>query len=404
MIAKIYLDHAATTPLHPTVKQAMEPYLTELFGNPQSLHSFGNSAKQAIEDARAKVAQLIGAKPEEIYFTASGAESNNFALKGIAWAYKEKGNHIITSAIEHYSVLYPVKTLNKMGYEVTTLPVDKFGLVNPADVKKAIKKETILISIMHANNEIGTIEPIKEISQIAKEHKIPFHSDGVATAGSIPINVSELGIDALSLAGHAFYGPKGSAALYLRKGTRIIPLIEGGIQEGGRRGGIEDVAGIVGLGKACELAQKEIPRRIEHNKQLRERIINELTKKIDRIYLTGHPKKRLPGHASYCVEFIEGEAMLLFLDDEGIAAASGSACTSKALKASHVLLAIGIDHALAQGSIVFTLGKDNTNNDIDILLNKMPPIVERLRQMSPLYAKFKKGETLKGEEECTPKK
>jgi len=389
---KIYLDHASTTPLHPEVKQAMEPYLTEFFGNPQSLHSFGNPAKQAIDDARAKVAQLIGAKSEEIYFTASGAESNNFALKGIAWAYKEKGSHIITSAIEHYSVLYSVKTLGKWGYEVTTVPVDKLGMVNPDDVKKAIKPDTILISIMQANNEIGTIEPIKEIAQIAKAHKIPFHSDGVATVGSIPVNVGELGVDALSLAGHAFYGPKGSAALYLRKGTRIMPLIEGGIQEGGRRGGTEDVAAIVGLGKACELAQKEMPAKIEHNQRLRNCLIQELPAKIDRIYLTGHPEKRLPGHASFCVEFIEGEAMLLFLDDEGIAAASGSACTSKALKASHVLLALGIDYALAQGSIVFTLGKDNEDFDIDTLITKLPPIVDRLRQMSPLYAKFKKGE------------
>lgn len=245
---------------------------------------------------------------------------------------------------------------------------------------------------MHANNEIGTIEPIKDMAQIAKEHKVPFHTDGVATVGSIPVNVGEMGIDALSLAGHAFYGPKGSAALYLRKGTRIMPLIEGGIQEGGRRGGTEDVAAIVGLGKASELAQKEIPKRIEHNQRLRDQILKELPTKIDRIYLTGHPVQRLLGHASFCIEFIEGEGMLLFLDDEGIAAASGSACTSKALKASHVLLALGIDHALAQGSIVFTLGRDNTDSDIDTLIAKFPPIVDRLRQMSPLYAKFKKGE------------
>ncbi|MEO0093733.1 MAG: IscS subfamily cysteine desulfurase [candidate division WOR-3 bacterium] len=403
-MAKIYLDHSATTPLHPEVKQAMEPYLTEAFGNPQSLHSFGNTAKQAIEEARSKVAQLIGAQPEEIYFTASGAESNNFALKGIAWAYREKGNHIITSAIEHYSVLYSAKTLSKWGYEITTVPVDKYGIVDPDTVRKALKKTTILISIMHANNEIGTIEPIKEIAQIAQEHKVPFHSDGVATVGQIPVNVDDLGISALSLAGHTFYGPKGAAALYLRKGTRIMPLIEGGVQEGGRRGGTENVAGIVGLGKACELAQREMVKRIEHTQRLRDRIIQELPKKIERVYLTGHPQKRLPNHASFCIEFIEGEAMLLFLDDEGIAAASGSACTSRALKASHVLLALGIDHALAQGSIVFTLGKDNSDSDIDALLTKLPPIVERLRQMSPLYAKFQKGEKLEGGKECIPKK
>lgn len=403
-MAKIYLDHSATTPLHPEVKQAMEPYLTEVFGNPQSLHSFGNIAKQAIEEARSKVAQLIGAQHEEIYFTASGAESNNFALKGIAWAYKEKGNHIITSAIEHYSVLYSTKTLSKWGYEVTTVPVDKFGVVDPDAVRKALKKTTILISIMHANNEIGTIEPIKEIARIAQEHKISFHSDGVATVGQIPVNVDDLGISALSLAGHTFYGPKGAAALYLRKGTRIMPLIEGGVQESGRRGGTENVPGIVGLGKACELAQMEMVKRMEHTQRLRDRIIQELPKKIERVYLTGHPEKRLPNHASFCIEFIEGEAMLLFLDDEGIAAASGSACTSRALKASHVLLALGIDRALAQGSIVFTLGKDNSDSDVDTLLAKLPPIVERLRQMSPLYAKFKKGESIQGGKECIRKK
>lgn len=403
-MTKIYFDHSATTPLHPEVKQAMEPYLTELFGNPQSLHSFGNSAKQAIDEARLKVAQLIGAKPEEIYFTASGAESNNFAIKGIAQAYREKGNHIITSSIEHYSVLYPIKTLSKWGYEITTIPVDKYGLVNPEDVKKSIKKETILISIMHANNEIGTLEPIKEIGRIAHEYKIPFHSDGVATVGLIPVNVNELEVDALSLTGHSFYGPKGGAALYLRKGIRTMPLIEGGVQENGRRGGTENVPAIVGLGKACELALKEMPKRIEHNQRLRNRILSELPQKIERIYLTGHPEKRLPNHASFCVEFIEGEAMLLFLDDAGIAAASGSACTSKALKASHVLLALGIDHALAQGSIVFTLGTSNTDSDIDTLLTKLPPIVERLRQMSPLYAKFKKGDEWKGGKECIQQK
>lgn len=370
----------------------MEPYLGEIFGNPQSLHSFGEESLRAITEARTKVAALIGAEPGEIYFTSSGTEANNFALKGLAWAHKQKGNHLIVSAIEHFSVIYSVRTLQKWGYTVSYLPVDKNGVVEPDEVAKAITPKTILVSVMHANGEVGTIEPIAEIAKITKEKGVLFHTDAVATVGTIPVNVRTLGVDALSFSGHQFYGPKGSGGLYVRKGVRIMPLIEGGVQEDGRRGGTEDVAAIVGLGKACELAGVEMATRTATLMPLRDKIIEELPRRIDRAYLTGHPTQRLPFHASFCVEFIEGEAMLLFLNDEGIAAASGSACTSKALKASHVLLAMGIDHALAQGSIVFSLGAGNTTEDIDYLLEKLPPIVKRLREMSPLYAQFKKGQ------------
>ncbi len=387
----IYLDHQATTPLHPEVKQAIEPYLGEFFGNPQSLHSFGEEPFRAITEAREKVAGLVGAKPEEIYFTSSGAEANNFALKGLAWAQQQKGKHLVVSAIEHYSVIYSVRTLQKSGFSVSFLPVDKNGVIDPAAVAQAITPETILVSVMHANGEVGTVEPIAEIAQITREKGVLFHTDAVATVGTIPVNVSELGVDALSFAGHQFYGPKGAAGLYVRKGVRIQPLIEGGMQEDGRRGGTENVAAIVGLGTACELAAREMSTRIAQITPLRDKIIEGLPVRIDRVYLTGHPTRRLPFHASFCVEFIEGEAMLLFLNDEGIAAASGSACTSKALKASHVLLAMGIDAALAQGSIVFSLGTDTTVEDVNFLLEKMPPIVHRLREMSPLYAQFKKG-------------
>jgi cysteine desulfurase len=387
----IYFDHQATTPLHPEVKKAMEPFLGEIFGNPQSLHSFGEEPLAAITEARLKVARLIGAKPEEIYFTASGAESNNLALKGLAWAGQQKGKHIIVSAVEHFSVIYSARTLQKWGFSVSYLPVDKFGLVDPDTVAKTITPETILVSVMHANGEVGTVEPIAEIAKITREKGILFHTDAVAAAGTIPVDVGESGVDALSLAGHQFYGPKGAGALYVRKGVRIMPLIEGGMQEDGRRGGTENVAAIVGLGRACELAGAEMADRTAQIKPLRDKIIEGLPARIDRVYLTGHPTQRLPFHASFCVEFIEGEAMLLFLNDEGIAAASGSACTSKALKASHVLLAMGIDSALAQGSIVFSLGTDNTGADVDYLLEKMGPIVSRLRAMSPLYSQFTKG-------------
>jgi len=391
---KVYLDNAATTPLLPEVREAMMPYLGDIFGNPSSLHDWGDGAREAIGHARSQVAQLIGADPDEIIFTGSGTESNNFAIKGLALAQQNKGKHVVVSAIEHFSVLHSARTLEKWGFEVSEVPVDKYGVVDPDDVLRQIKKDTILVSIMHANGEVGTIEPIQEIARITRERKIPFHTDAVATVGTAPVNVAELGVDALSLAGNQFYGPKGVGALWIRKGVRIMPLFDGGIQEEGRRAGTENVPAIVGLGKAAELAKTHMADRIKRLTPLRDHLLKELPSKIEHVVVTGHPQHRLPGHASFCVEFIEGEAMLMLLNSKGIAVSSGSACTSRALKASHVLIAMGLSHEIAQGSILFTLGIDNTNEDIDYVLETMPPIVDRLRQMSPLYAKFIK--TLKG--------
>jgi cysteine desulfurase len=388
---QVYLDNAATTPLLPEVREAMLPYLGELFGNPSCLHSWGDAAREAVERAREQVAQLIGAEAEEIIFTGSGTESNNFAIKGLALAQQAKGKHLVVSAVEHFSVLYSARTLEKWGFELTLVPVDKYGVVDPDEVRRNLREDTILVSVMHANAEVGTIEPIEEIARITKEKGILFHTDAVATAGTIPVKVKELGVDALSLAGNQFYGPKGVGALWVRKGVRIIPLLDGGVQEGGRRAGTENVPAIVGLGKAAELARANMPARIEHLTRLRDRLLNELPRKIDHVVITGHPQNRLPGHASFCIEFIEGESMLMWLNSQGVAVTSGSACTSRALKASHVLLAMGLPHALAQGSILFTLGINNTDEDIDYVLEVLPPIVERLRQMSPLYAKFTKA-------------
>lgn len=387
---RVYLDNAATTPLLPEVSEAMIPYLREFFGNPSSLHSWGDAAREAIEVARAQVAQLIGANPEEIIFTGNGTESNNFAVKGLALAQQAKGKHVVVSAIEHFSVLYSARTLEKWGFELTLVPVDKHGMVDPDDVRRSLRKDTVLVSIMHANGEVGTIEPIQEIARITRENNVFFHTDAVATAGTIPVDVKELGVDALSLAGNEFYGPKGVGALWVRKGVRILPLLDGGVQEGGRRAGTEDVPAIVGLGKAAELAKNNMPTRIERLTQLRDRLLTELPGKIDHVVITGHPRNRLPGHASFCVEFIEGESMLMLLDSQGVAVSSGSACTSRALKASHVLIAMGLPHEIAQGSILFTFGIDNTPEDVDYVLEIMPPIVDRLRQMSPLYSKFTK--------------
>ena len=387
---EIYFDHAATTPLLPKVVEAMLPYLKEHWGNPLSLHRFGDRPREAMEKARAQVADLIGAQPREIYFTASGSEANNMAIKGAALMNQKKGEHIVVSAIEHHSVLNSAKTLEKLGFEVTVVPVDEHGLVNPDDLAAAIREDTTLVSVMHANNEIGTIEPIVEIAQALKERSttrhLPYiHTDAVAAAGILPVDVKELGVDLLSLAGNQFYGPQGAGALFIRKGVRVMPLIDGGIQEGGRRAGTENVAAIVGLGVAAELAKAEREDWERHLIPLRDRLIERLTTEIDHVYLTGHPTLRLPGHVSICVEFIEGESMLLFLSMQGVAVSSGSTCTSRALKASHVLTAIGMPAALAQGSLVFTIGKDNTMEDVDYVMDVLPPIVQRLRQMSPLY-------------------
>jgi len=387
---KVYLDNTSTTPILPEVRDAMLPFLGDAFGNPSCLHEWGDVPREAMDTARQQVADLIGANPEEIIFTGSGTESNNFAVKGIAWAQQKKGKHVVVSAIEHFSVLNSAKTLEKLGYEYTTVPVDKYGLVDPEAVRKAIRPDTTLVSIMHANGEIGTIEPIKEIAKITKEKGVVFHTDAVATAGTVPVNVKELGVDALSLSSNMFYGPKGIGALWLKKGTRILPLLDGGIQEGGRRAGTENVAGIVGMGKAAEIAAGKMSARSEQLIKMRDLLLTGLPAKIDHVIVTGHPKNRLPGHASFCVEFIEGESMLMLLNSRGVAVTSGSACTSRALQASHVLIATGLKHEIAQGSLLFGLGIFNKPEDIDYVLQELPPIVERLRQMSPLYAKFVK--------------
>jgi cysteine desulfurase len=385
---RIYLDHIAATPLDPLVLEAMLPYLGEKYGNPQSLHSDGQEALAAVQEARSRVARLIGAQDDEIFFTSSGSEANNFALKGMALARREKGRHLVVSAVEHQSILHSVKSLEKFGFASTLVPVDRDGLVDPEEVKRALRKETVLVSVIFASSEVGTIEPLAEVARVCRSAGVPLHTDAVAAAGNVPLDVRELDVVALSLAADQFYGPKGSGALFLRKGTRILPFIDGGIQEGGRRGGTENVAGIVGMGKAAELALARLPERRERLRSLRDKLIEELPQKVDRVYLTGHREKRLPHQASFCIEFIEGESMLLNLDMKGIAASSGSACTSKALKASHVLLAMGIDHALAQGSLVFSLIDSTTAGDIDYLLDVFPPIISRLRKMSPLYTQF----------------
>jgi cysteine desulfurase len=389
---RVYLDHAANNPILPEVREAMLPFLGDVFGNPSSLHDWGDPAREALEKAREQVAALIGAgEPEEIIFTSNGTESNNFAVKGLALAQQNKGKHIIISAIEHFSVMNSARTLEKMGFELTLVPVDKFGVVDPEEVRKNIRPDTILVSIMHANGEVGTIEPIQEIAKITREKKVVFHTDAVATCGVIPVNVKEMGVDALSLAGNQFYGPKGSAALWVKRGIRIIPLLDGGIQEGGRRAGTEDIPAIVGLGKAAELAVAEMTGRIQKLIPLRDQLLIQLPSKVGHVTVTGHLQNRLPGLASFCVEFVEGEAMLMLLNSQGIAVSSGSSCTSRALKASHVLIAMGLSHEIAQGSILFTIGSENGIGDIEYVLEVMPPIVDKLRQMSPLYSKFIKA-------------
>jgi cysteine desulfurase len=389
---KVYLDHSATNPILPEVREEMLPYLGDRFGNPSSLHDWGDPAREAVDKAREQVAGLIGAgEPEEIIFTSNGTESDNFAIKGLALAQQSKGKHIIISAIEHFSVMNSARTIEKMGFELTLVPVDKFGVVNPEDVRKSIRPDTILVSIMQANGEVGTIEPIQEIAKITREKKVVLHTDAVVTCGTIPVNVKELGVDALSLAGNSFYGPKGSGALWVRRGVRILPLLDGGIQEGGRRAGTENVPAIVGMGKAAELAVKEMTNRIQKLTPMRDKLLTQLPAKIDHVIVTGHPQNRLPGLASFCVEFVEGESMLMLLNSQGIAVSSGSSCTSRALKVSHVLIAMGLAHEIAQGSILFTMGLENSMEDIDYVLEVMPPIVDRLRQMSPLYSKFIKA-------------
>lgn len=387
---RIYLDHAATTPVHAKVAKVMAPYFSRDFGNPSTLYSYGREAKGALEEARAKVAQLIGAKqPEEIVFTSGGTEADNFALCGIAWANQKKGNHIITTSIEHHAVINVCKFLEKRGFKVTYLPVDKDGLVNPMEVKRAITEGTILVSVMHANNEIGTVEPIEEIAEIVKEKGIYFHTDAVQTVGHLPINVDELKVDLLAMSAHKLYGPKGVGALYIRKGTKIVPFLYGGEQENKRRASTENVPGIVGFGEACSLAQKDMAKEEKRLVYLRNKLIEGILKKIEQSRLNGHPEKRLPGNVNVSVEGVEGESMLLQLDLAGVCASSGSACTSSILEPSHVLTAIGISPEVAHSSLRFTLGKDNNEEDINYVLKVLPEIVEKLRSMSPIYKKKK---------------
>ena len=383
----INFDHASATQPLPEVVESMKPFLRENYGNPSSMHVLGQQAKAALDKAREQVAKLINADPGEIFFTASGSESNNFVLKGVAFGNRKKGDHIIISAIEHFSVLQAAKSLEKLGYQVTPVPVDKDGLVDPDHVKKAITDKTIIVSIMHANHEIGTIEPIEDIGNIAREKGVLFHSDAIQTVGTIPVDVKKLNIDFLSFAANTFYGPKGVAALYIRKGARINPIIDGGTQESGRRAGTENMIGIVGMGTAAEIAAKEMDKRVAHAQSLRDILIKSIEEKIDHVSLHGHRTRRLPNNVNFGFEFIEGESILLFLGMSNMIASSGSACTSKALKASHVLLAIGVSHAIANGTILFTLGIDNTEDDVKLLVGNLPPIVERLRAMSPLYTK-----------------
>ena len=384
---RIYLDNAATTPTDPRVVQAMLPYFTEVYGNPSSLHAFGQGAKHAVEEARRIVAVFIGAKPEEVIFTSGGTESNNFTIKGVALAMREKGNHIITSKIEHHAVLEPCHFLEKQGFKVTIIPVDEYGLVDPADVKKAITGKTILISIMHANNEIGTIEPIAEIGKLARSKGVYFHADAVQTLGHLPINVDELNIDILSASGHKLYGPKGVGILYVRKGVRMLPFMHGGDHEQGRRASTHNVPGIVGFGKAVELAEEEMGKEIEKLTFLRDKLIKGIFNKVEFTRLNGHSTRRLPNNVNVSISYVEGESMLLNLDMEGIACSTGSACTSSSLEPSHVLSAIGLSHELAHGSLRFSLGRQTSEDDIDYVLGVMPGIVGKLRSMSPLYKK-----------------
>ncbi len=381
----VYMDHASATSLSPEVKEAMMPYLDEVFWNPSVVYDLGSRVKDAIEDAREKVADLINAGPDEIVFTSSGAEANNLAIKGIAFANPKKGKRIIVSAIEHHSVLNSARFFERLGYEVTFLPVDRYGLVDPERLKKAISPDTVLVSIMHANNEIGTIEPIKELCEIAHENGSFFHTDAVATVGNIPVDVKELGIDLLSLSGISLGAPKGTGALYFKKNTRLMPLIHGGIQERGRRAGTENVPGIIGLGKAAELRAKNLEKRAKKLTSLRDRLIQGLSSSIPKIHFTGHPEKRLPNHASFCIEGIEGEALIFMLSANNVYANTGSACASKALKTSPVLVAIGLSDVVAQGSVVFTLDESNSPEDVDHVLRVLPQVAKRLREMSPVW-------------------
>lgn len=387
-----YFDYSATTPTDPKVLEGMLPYFTEGFGNPSSIYSYGRENKKVVEKAREQLAKLIGADSKEVFFTGSGSESDNWAIKGIAMALKEKGNHIITTKIEHHAVLHVCEYLEKHGFEITYLPVDQYGLIDLEELEKSITEKTILISIVFANNEIGTIQPVKEIGEIAKKHGVYFHTDGVQALGNIEIDVQDMNIDLMSMSSHKIYGPKGIGALYIRKGVKIDPIIHGGAQERKRRAGTENVPGIVGFGLAAELALENLQNHIERTILLRDKLIKGIMDNIDYVKLNGHPTKRLPGNVNMSFEFIEGEALLLSLDMVGICGSSGSACTSGSLDPSHVLLAIGLPHEIAHGSLRLTIGRYTEEEDIEYVLKELPIIIDRLRRMSPLYEKVKGGE------------
>jgi cysteine desulfurase len=387
----IYLDHAATTKLDPEVLAAMLPYLGDQFGNASSIYSLGREARKAVEEARELTAAFFGARPKEIIFTAGGSEADNLALRGVAWAARSKGNHIITSQVEHSAVLNTCQALEKQGFEVTYLPPDRAGQIAVEQVREALTDQTILISIMHANNEVGTIQPVAEIGALARERRIPFHTDAVQSVGQLPTHVQELNCDLLSMSAHKIYGPKGVGALYIRTGVRVVPVIAGGDQEFNRRAGTENVAGIVGLGKALERAYEEMPTVAPRLERLRDRLIEGILSRIPACELTGHRERRLPNHASFLFRHIEGEPLLHNLDMRGIAASSGSACASGSVEPSHVLLAMGFSVEEAHGALRLTLGRENTDADVDAVLTALPPLVEELREMSPAWAETRAG-------------
>ncbi|MFA0834401.1 MAG: cysteine desulfurase NifS [Methanobacterium formicicum] len=386
-----YMDHSATSPVNPEVLEAMLPYFSESFGNASTLYALGREARTAMENGRKQVASLIGAKPEEVYFTSGGTESDNIAIKGTASRLKNKGNHIITSDIEHPAVEETCKYLEKNGYTVTYLPVGEEGIVKVSDVEEAITDKTILITVMHANNEIGTIQPIKEIGALAREKGIYFHTDAVQSVGKIPINVEDMNVDMLSISAHKLYGPKGIGALYIKKGVRVDPLLHGGGHERGMRPGTENVPGIVGLGKACQIAEENLEKNMEYVSSLRDRLIKGVLETIEQSYLNGHPTKRLPNNANFRFSSIEGESLVLQLDAKGINASTGSACSSKKLEPSHVLMAIGLKEVDAHGSLRISLGTENTTEDIDYTITAIGEVVERLRSMSPLWCPAKEN-------------
>ena len=391
---RIYLDHNATTPLHPEVLEAMTPYLTNRFGNGSSIHAYGREARNAIDTAREQVADLIGAKsPSEIVFTSSGTEADNHAIKGLAELQRSRnaGHHIITSSVEHHAVLHTCQHLEKHGFDVTYVPVDRYGRIHIDALREAISEATILISIMHANNETGTVQPIAEVAEIAAAHDIPLHTDAVQSVGKLPLDVQELGISLLSLSGHKLYGPKGIGVLYIRRGTRLENLMHGGSHERNRRAGSENVPAIVGLGAAAQIAKTDRESNVEHLNRLTQKLRDGLHESLDGLYENGHPQHCLPGTLNISFEFVEGESLILRLDMEGICVSTGSACTSGSMEPSHVLAALGIQPQLAQGTVRFSLGRDNTEAEIDEVIHKVPKIIEQMRGMSPEYKRKRKS-------------